>query len=148
MTVVSSGWRVGMSEAEAHLFEALRAPAFLRVFLPSRDHSVRPLAPRRIQTVVIRKLLKVAGGATTLSGIGSWISEDGQPVHEAVQIVECYLPGLDTGASRDLTGFLTTLASDTGQEALAVGVNGRLLLLRGQPGTSARAEFMHVAPGS
>jgi hypothetical protein len=100
------------------------------VFVPSRNRSGRPLAPRKLIDRVNESLMAIAGGTTTFDGSGVWVNGSGHPLKERITVVESYLPGrLSRSVKRTLVNLLSRIAAEANQEALAVAVNGRMFLI-------------------
>jgi len=120
-------------EAE-DLVAALLGGARVRVFIPGRDREGRILQSRSYTASIEGLLVDVAGGATTISGIGVWRDGRGRVVRERIRVVESYLPYDMSQYDRSrLLDACFLLARQARQVCVAVAVDpGRIYYLSAQ----------------
>lgn len=70
------------------------------------------------------------GGATSVTGVGGWLSESGELVLESVDIVSAFCTKSDCDRSLEaIRDFCRSMKESLNQEAVALEVNNELELL-------------------
>lgn len=104
----------------------LEPGVLVRVFIPSLDHSGRPLAVRDLAAKVATQLVEITKGATIFSGWGLWNNGGVAPLREPVEILETYLPATLDDDNRDrVLQIFNTLVRVAQQEVLLIVVGDK-----------------------
>lgn len=98
------------------------------VYVPTTRDRSTPLSADEAEKAVketARFLSQLFGGATTISGKGMWLSQDGSLITEPVTIVYSYARGLTRGQRKAVLSYAKQLRDDLGQEAVMIEFNGK-----------------------
>lgn len=102
------------------------------LYVPSTVTVDQPLSQSAADEFVsrsLRLLSELFGGATAITAKGAWVANDGELVVEVVTLVYSFSANLTTDDLVKIKAFAETLKAELGQEAIAVEVNDRLLLI-------------------
>jgi len=135
-----------MTQMIRTLLRHLRRDMEVRILVPTRDRSGRPLSMPELASAVADRLSAISGGATTLAGRGTW-NDGTKVVHERVRVVFTHFGTKVTSSQRLRLGLLIEeLVKEADQAALAIAVGGRLFIIPG-PRRARQASAMKLAAG-
>ena len=93
------------------------------------DVPISPEAHAQRALDVARELCSRFGGATLTDGSGLWLAADGSIVSETVHLVTSHAADLDAAARADVLELARRWREDWSQDAVAVTLDGTLVLV-------------------
>ena len=123
----------------ALLAQHLHGSPYFRIVVPSRTPTGVRLSLLQWTSIVLDLVMPLTGGAMDFPARGHWLDGRDRRVTERVRIVECYVERpFSASVSTAFAEALAELAVRMRQDALAVAVVHRFILLRPRYGVGAQ----------